>query len=342
MKIMKNKIGNFTRIALTICGLALIAVLFVPLWTIDLIAPQYPEGLVLIIYPHGLGGNVEIINGLNHYIGMKTLHNENFIEFKILPYIIGTFAALFLIVAAIGKKKLLYILTALYLLFGIVSMVDFYKWNYDYGHDLDPNAAIKVPGMAYQPPLIGYKQLLNFSAYSMPATGGWIFFGAGLITLGFAIVEWRKDRKKAPASRITTTAASFFLMFTLNSCSTEAEPIKFGTDQCHSCKMTISDIHYGAEIVTKKGKVYKFDDTHCVAEFIKSKTVDQSQIANIYLVDFAGNGNLIDANTAFLFKSEELRSPMGGNVSAFNSQEGVATISKQYKGSSLTWKDLIK
>lgn len=66
---------------------------------------------------------------------MKTLHNENFIEFKILPYIIGTFAALFLIVASIGKKKLLYILTALYLLFGIVSMVDFYKWNYDYGHD---------------------------------------------------------------------------------------------------------------------------------------------------------------------------------------------------------------
>lgn len=338
---MKNKIGNTTRIIIAICGLSLIAVLFVPLWTIDLIAPQYPEGLVLIIYPHGLGGNVDIINGLNHYIGMKTLHNENFIEFKILPYIIGTFAALFLIVAAIGKKKLLYILTALYLLFGIVSMVDFWKWNYDYGHDLDPNAAIKVPGMAYQPPLIGYKQLLNFSAYSMPATGGWIFFGAGLITLGLAVVEFRKGKKKNNGYK-TTTTASLFLMLTLSSCSTDAEPIKFGKDNCHFCKMTISDIHYGAEIVTKKGKVYKFDDTHCVVAFLKSNTVKQDQIGKTYLVDFAGNGVLIDASTAYLFKSDELRSPMGGNISAFSNQEGVSNISKQYKGNSLTWKDLIK
>jgi copper chaperone NosL len=338
---MKNKIGIITRLALVVCGLGLIAVLFVPLWTIDLIAPQYPEGLVLIINPDGLAGNVDIINGLNHYIGMKTLHNENFIEFTILPYLIGTFAALFLIVAAIGRKKLLYILTALYLLFGIVAMVDFWKWNYNYGHDLDPNAAIKVPGMAYQPPLIGYKQLLNFSAYSMPATGGWIFFGAGLLTLGFAITEWRKGRKSKPAYK-ATTAASIFLMFTLSSCNTEAEPIKFGTDNCHFCKMTISDIHYGAEIVTKKGKVYKFDDTHCIVAFIKSNTVERSQIGKTYLVDFAGNGELIDANTAYLFKSEELRSPMGGNVCAFSNQEGITSISKQYKGSPLSWKDLIK
>ncbi len=338
---MKNKIGNITRLVLIVCGLGLIAVLFVPLWTIDLIAPQYPEGLVLIINPDGLSGNVDIINGLNHYIGMKTLHNENFIEFKILPYIIGTFAALFLIVALIGKKKLLYILVALYLAFGIVSMVDFYKWNYDYGHDLDPNAAIKVPGMAYQPPLIGYKQLLNFSAYSMPATGGWIFIGAGFLALGFAIVEWRKDKKNKRSYK-TTTAASVFLMLALNSCSTDAEPIKFGTDNCHFCKMTISDIHYGAEVVTKKGKVYKFDDTHCIVAFIKSNTVEQSQIGKSYLVDFAGNGQLIDATTAYLFKSEELRSPMGGNVSAFSSQDGLTSISKQYKGSSLSWKELVK
>jgi len=333
--------GNTTRIILALCGMALIAVLFVPLWTIDLIAPQYPEGLVLIIYPHGLGGNVDIINGLNHYIGMKTLHNENFIEFKILPYIIGVFAALFLLVAAVGRKKLLYILTALYLLFGIVSMVDFYKWNYDYGHDLDPNAAIKVPGMAYQPPLIGYKQLLNFSAYSMPATGGWIFFGAGLLTLGLAIAEWKKE-KKSRAKYKATTSVALCLMVTLNSCSTEANPIKFGKDNCHFCKMTISDIHYGAEIVTKKGKVYKFDDTHCILAFVKAKTVEPTQIAKTYLVDFAGNGHLIDANTAYLFKSEELRSPMGGNVSAFNTQEGVNNISKQYKGSLLSWNDLMK
>ena len=71
---------------------ALIVVLFVPMWRIELDAPQYPEGLMMQIYPNKLGGNVDIINGLNHYIGMKTLHDEDFIEFKILPSIIIFFS----------------------------------------------------------------------------------------------------------------------------------------------------------------------------------------------------------------------------------------------------------
>ena len=66
-------------------------------------------------------------------------------------------------------------------------MVDFWLWEYDYGHDLDPAAAIKVPGMAYQPPLIGFKQLLNFGAYSIPASGGWIFIGVGVIVAALSI-----------------------------------------------------------------------------------------------------------------------------------------------------------
>ena len=68
--------------------------IFVPLWHIDLDAPQYPEGLRLLIYPNKLAGDVEIINGLNHYIGMQTLHAENFVEFTVLPYIIVFFALL--------------------------------------------------------------------------------------------------------------------------------------------------------------------------------------------------------------------------------------------------------
>jgi copper chaperone NosL len=104
---MKNNLAGSIRLLLLLCGVGLIVVLFVPLWTIDLVAPQYPEGLQLVINPNGLAGNVDIINGLNHYIGMKTLSNEDFIEFKILPYLIGFFAVLFLLAAAIGKRKLL-------------------------------------------------------------------------------------------------------------------------------------------------------------------------------------------------------------------------------------------
>lgn len=330
-----------TRLALALCGIGLIVVLFVPLWTIDLIAPQYPEGLVLVINPDGLAGNVDIINGLNHYIGMKTLHNEDFVEFKILPYLIGGFAALFLLAAAIGRKRFLYVLLTAYIIFGVVAMVDFYRWEYDYGHDLDPNAAIKVPGMAYQPPLIGYKQLLNFSAYSMPATGGWIFIGVGAITLLVSILEYRKT-KQARISGSTVALASGLMMFSLSSCSTGPQPIAFGKDQCHSCKMNISDQRFGAEIVNKKGKAFKFDDSHCIVEFIRSKAIEEKDIAQVYLVDFAGNGALIDANTALLYESEGLRSPMGGNVAAFSSKEKLQEVSRQYPGKETSWSALIK
>lgn len=169
--------------------------IFVPLWHIDLDAPQYPEGLRLLIYPNKLAGDVEIINGLNHYIGMQTLHAENFVEFTVLPYIIGFFALLSLIAAVVGSRKFLYTLLGLFVVFGIVAMYDFWKWEFDYGHNLDPNAAIKVPGMAYQPPLIGFKQLLNFGAYSMPDLGGWLFIGAGALMLAAVFMEWKRSKK---------------------------------------------------------------------------------------------------------------------------------------------------
>lgn len=192
----KPTITLLSRLLLFLAAAALVVSIFVPLWRIDLVAPQYPEGLNLLIYPDKLGGNVDIINGLNHYIGMKTLHKEDFIEFKVLPYIIGFFALASLLVAVLGKRKLLYGLLGLFFAFGIFAMYDFWKWEYNYGHNLDPNAAIIVPGMAYQPPLIGFKQLLNFGAYSFPDTGGWLFIGAGLAMLIAVVYEARFAKKK--------------------------------------------------------------------------------------------------------------------------------------------------
>ncbi len=189
-----KKISGLSRTLLILAAILLAASIFVPLWYIDLDAPQYPEGLRLLIYPNKLAGDVEIINGLNHYIGMQTLHEENFIEFTVLPYIIGFFAFLALLAALIGNKKFLYFLLVLFIIFGIVAMYDFWKWEYDYGHNLDPNAAIKVPGMAYQPPLLGFKQLLNFGAYSFPHTGGWMFIGSGVLMLLASIKEWTKKK----------------------------------------------------------------------------------------------------------------------------------------------------
>ena len=176
--------------------MALLAVIALPIWRIELDAAQYPEGLELLIYSHKLEGDVDIINGLNHYIGMKVLHAEDFIEFTVLPYLVAGYGLVFMLAGIVGRRRLLYVLFGAFVLFGVVAMIDFWRWLYEYGHDLDPTAPIKVPGMAYQPPLIGFKQLLNFGAFSIPAIGGWIFIASGVALAYCVFAEWRMTKRK--------------------------------------------------------------------------------------------------------------------------------------------------
>lgn len=328
---------SWVRVLLILCGLALVPVIFLPMWRIDLVAPQYPEGLQLLIYPGKLGGNVDIINGLNHYIGMKTLHTEDFIEFTILPYLIGFFAAFFVVTGIIGKRKLMYALFFLFVSFGLLAIYDFWRWEYNYGHNLSPDAAIIVPGMAYQPPLIGFKQLLNFGAYSIPDLGGWIFVSAGAILLVCFIVEWRR------ASRISKGLAMAILVpVFLNSCSSGPQAISPGVDNCYFCKMTITDARFGAELLTKKGKVYKFDDMHCLLAFVKAGTVEKEAVKEIYLTNYSGAHQLIPAGTSFILKADELRSPMGGNMAAFDNRDSMDVVMKILPGNTVRWNELYK
>ena len=125
-----SKISTLSKaILLLVMGL-LVSSIFVPMWRIELSAPQYPEGLVLQLHANKIGGDVDIINGLNHYIGMKTLHKEDFIEFTVLPYIIGFFAFCALAVAIIAKKNGLYALFISFILSIMASVVAYYicKW----------------------------------------------------------------------------------------------------------------------------------------------------------------------------------------------------------------------
>ncbi|MEC5158028.1 hypothetical protein [Chryseobacterium sp. MP_3.2] len=188
----KKTLHQYSRMTLIFLGICLVVSIFVPMWSIYLEAPQYPEGLSMFLWSYKISGDYEIINGLNHYIGMKTIHQEDFWEFKILPYALGFFALLCFLVAYLNKKALLYAATVLFLIFGVAFMVDFYMWEYDYGHNLDPHAAIIVPGMSYQPPLIGFKQLLNFGAYSYPNIGGGIMMGVAAILVILAIIEFKR------------------------------------------------------------------------------------------------------------------------------------------------------
>lgn len=315
---------------MAVCGLSLIAVIFVPIWRIELNAPQYPEGLSLNIHANGIRGNVDIINGLNHYIGMKTLHNADFPEFTILPYCIAFFSLLFLLVALLRSTKLYYTAFFLFVAFGVIAMADFWKWEYNYGHNLDPHAAIVVPGMAYQPPLIGYKQLLNFAAYSVPDTGGWIFIGCGgLLLLGVVLERRNAGKLRLSRAALPVVAGATLL---LNSCTSGPEAIKTGADMCDNCKMTIADPRFGAEILTSTGKAFKFDDIRCMQQYYDAMDAGRKQHAAIYLTDFCGDHRLLKASQCQLLKSDALKCPMDGHMAAFGNQDSLDRVKETYPG----------
>lgn len=169
-------------------ALILLLVYVFPIWKITLEAPQYPEGIGMHIMIDNIRGekehDLQNINGLNHYIGMKRIEPDAIPELRVMPFIMAGIIALGLAAAITGKRWLLYTWVLVFVIAGVVGMVDFYLWEYDYGHNLDEvNAIIKIPGTSYQPPLIGSKQILNFVAHSWPGLGGWITFlslGTGL------------------------------------------------------------------------------------------------------------------------------------------------------------------
>jgi len=340
---MKQKMSTITRVITLLASIAMVAVLFLPIWRIELSAPQYPEGLVLKIYAHAIGGDVDVVNGLNHYIGMRTLHTRDFVEFIVLPYIIGGFAAIGLLIALVNRRGLFYGWVLLILLIACTSMIDFYRWEYNYGHNLDEHAPIRVPGMAYQPPLIGYKKLLNFGAYSVPDSGGWIFAGVGLLLVITGIVEWkRQGRRKAVSSRTVMAILLPGILFTTSCTGGGPQPIRYGQDNCDFCKMGIADKRFGAEILTSKGKTYKFDDFHCLLGFLDSKALATKEIADVYIIDFSGDGQWMKADEGHFLKSESLHSPMNGNIAAFKSADSMKKYAIELHGTPVTWKELYK
>jgi copper chaperone NosL len=192
-----KQLTPLSRIVIVVSALVMISSYFVPIWRILMWAPQYPEGLGMKIWLDNITGDVKIISALNHYIGMRHIDVSMFPEFKYMIYIVGFVIAFGLLTAIINRRFMLVSYVLLILACAIAALVDFYLWGYDYGHNLDPNAAIVVPGMAYQPPVIGTKQLLNFTAFSGPDVGGWIIFAAGALAIAALAFEIYRARKQS-------------------------------------------------------------------------------------------------------------------------------------------------
>lgn len=120
-------------------------------------------------------------------------------------------------------------------------------------------------------------------------------------------------------------------------CTVEPEPLAYGIDLCYTCKMTLMDEKFGAEIVTKKGKVYKFDDVNCMLGFYHTDVEPKENIAHLLVVNFTKPTQFIDATNSWYLKSDSIRSPMASGIAAFASQEEYSAFKIKWKAILMSW-----
>jgi len=317
------------RLIMLAAGLCLVATFFLPLWNLTMFAPQYPEGIGMLIRLGTVEGmkehDLRNINALNHYIGMKEIVPDAIPELRYMPWIVAGLIATGVVVALLGRRRLLVGWTALLVLLGAAGLADFYRWGYDYGHNLDPNAIIVVPGMSYQPPVIGSKQLLNFRATSLPHLGG-VLAGIAFLAAGAAIVLSYRGR-----SALGVAGAAL-----LAGCAAGAPRLALGHDQCERCHMLVTDGRFGAVIVTTTGKQLPFDGVDCLLEYLE--TTPSVDAASLWVTDAASPGTLVPAEQATYVMEGALRAPMGSLVS-FATRAGAESL-KGARGHVLSWTEL--
>jgi copper chaperone NosL len=190
----------WTRPVLALLLVPLVIGLTLPLWHITMEAPQYPNGLSIEIYSHTLvgghgGRDIAEINILNHYIGMMKLDRATLAELDWLPFGFGVLGLLLLRVAAFGTVRSLIDLSALTVYFTVFSMFRFVFKMHAYGHDLAPDAPIKIE--PFMPALWGTKQIGNFTTHAMPGSGSYLisFFAAGILVV--TLIHLVQGRRRA-------------------------------------------------------------------------------------------------------------------------------------------------
>jgi copper chaperone NosL len=132
------------------------------------------------------------------------------------------------------------------------------------------------------------------------------------------------------------------LVVVVAACEPKPEPIRYGEDNGAYCMMTITDQRFGAELVTKKGKVYKFDSIECLAGFLLDGQVASGEIHSLWVTDFAHPSTLIRAEDALYLHGENIRSPMGMNLAAFADRAGLDAVRERTGGEVLGWDEVLE
>ncbi len=140
----------------------------------------------------------------------------------------------------------------------------------------------------------------------------------------------------------TTTAVFVLASLMFGACSNGPRPIQYGAENGAYCKMGISDNRYGAELVTKTGKIYTFDSVECLASFYLEGQVPREKVASLWVTDFQNPPALVRVDDAFFLLSDNLRSPMGMNLTGFSHAIGEEAVGNAFAGDIIGWKDVLR
>ena len=192
-KSLTGGLARGTRRSLALLVIPLALSFSAPLWHMHMVAPQYPQGLDLQIYAYTVAGDVTEVNTLNHYIGMAKIDRAALSDLDWIPFALGALALLALRVSLIGDLRALIDLFVLLSYFTAFSLARFYYKLYVFGHNLNPKAPIKMD--PFTPPVLGSKQIANFTATSFPGGGTfWItLFALGVVAL--LLLNYRAQRR---------------------------------------------------------------------------------------------------------------------------------------------------
>ena len=198
-----------SRVLILIAVLSVLPAFFFPLWNMTFYSNQYTDGLVLHIYSYQLEGgktpnrdDLREINSLNHYIGMRPLLESDFSEFTWLPLCIGALMILALRSLVLGRMSNVIDVFVLFVYFGLFSLWSFYNRLATYGHNLDPTASIKVE--PFTPPLLGSKQIANFTVYSLPDVGSYAMVAFPVLLLAAILLSARRAKAGTHEEAATT------------------------------------------------------------------------------------------------------------------------------------------
>jgi hypothetical protein len=186
------------RVIVLAAGFLLPVAFFFPLWEITMFAQMFPEGIRMSIFAHKLvGGNngadLQGINILNHYIGMREIRAQDFPEMKFIPFALGLFFLLGLRTAVFGRVHQVLDSLVLFTYFGLFSLAAFYYRMHTFGHQLSPEAPIKVA--PFTPPVFGHQHIANFDVYSYPGLGTYLLGAYALVLAGVLILETRRESR---------------------------------------------------------------------------------------------------------------------------------------------------